>query len=274
MFKVPLLPSRSEKYLYDPKASHNQFYHNVYCKIPEEIFRPLYCEGNGRPGASVRLLCAMRVYKEGGGYSDQEMFEALRFDILVRKSMGLMSLEDKVPTESTYYKFFAAICEYKENTGIDLYEQACKHVTREQMREYNISGRKIRMDSTLIGSNIAHYSRYRIVHSTLVKAVRMPGGEVSAQFSDSVASQLKPLLEENAEHTCYELNGADMRARFLQLGLLVRQVLTEAKAAGLAGFELLERVFGEQYRINAETGGLEAIPSKEISARSVQKLKF
>ena len=90
MFKVPLLPSRSEKYLYDPKASHNQFYHNVYCKIPEEIFRPLYCEGNGRPGASVRLLCAMRVYKEGGGYSDQEMFEALRFDILVRKSMGLM----------------------------------------------------------------------------------------------------------------------------------------------------------------------------------------
>jgi uncharacterized protein YwlG (UPF0340 family) len=85
------------------------------------------------------------------------MFEALRFDILVGKSMGLMSLEDKVPTESTYYKFFAAICEYKENTGIDLYEQACKHVTREQMREYNISGRKIRMDSTLIGSNIAHW---------------------------------------------------------------------------------------------------------------------
>ena len=121
-----------------------------------------------------------------------------------------------------------------------------------------------------LGSNIAHYSRYHIVHSTLVKAVRMPGGEVSAQFSDSVASQLKPLLEENAEHTCYELNAADMRARFLQLGLLVRQVLTEAKAAGLAGFELLERVFGEQYRINAETGGLEAIPSKEISARSVQ----
>ena len=137
MFKVPLLSSRSEKQLYDPKASHNQFYHNVYCKIPEETFRPLYCEGNGRPGASPRILCAMRVYKEGGGYSDHEMFDTLRFDILVRKSMGLMSLEAPVPTESIYYKFFAAICEYKENTGTDLYEQVCKHVTREQMREYN-----------------------------------------------------------------------------------------------------------------------------------------
>ena len=30
-------------------------------------------------------------------------------------------------------------------------------MTREQMREYNISGRKIRMDSTLIGSK----TRYR-----------------------------------------------------------------------------------------------------------------
>ena len=270
MFKVPLLPSRSEKYLYDPKASHNLFYHNVYCKIPEDIFAPLYCTGNGRPNANVRLLVAMRIFKEGGGYSDQEMFEALRFDILVRKSMGLMSLEDKVPTESTYYKFFAAICEYQENTGIDLYEEACNQVTKKQINEYNISARRIRMDSTLIGGNIAHYSRYRIVHTTLVQAVRMLGGEVSSLFSASVSERLKAVLGENAEHTCYELNAADMRVRFLQLGLLVQQVLAEAKAAGLTGFGLLERVFGEQYRTNADTGQLEAVPSKEISARSVQ----
>jgi hypothetical protein len=270
MFKVPLLPSRSEKYLYDPKASHNLFYHNVYCKIPEDIFTPLYCTGNGRPNANVRLLVAMRIFKEGGGYSDQEMFEAMRFDILVRKSMGLMSFEDKVPTESTYYKFFAAICEYQAKTGIDLYEEACKHVTKKQLEEYNISARKIRLDSTLIGGNIAHYSRYRIVHTTLVKAVRMPGNEVSLSFSESVRACLKAVLEENAEHTCYELSTADMRVRFLQLGQLVQQVLAEAKAASLAGFELLERVFGEQYRTNADTGSLEAIPSKEISARSMQ----
>ena len=47
-------------------------------------------------------------------------------------------------------------------------------------------------------------------------------------------------------------------------------MLAEAKAASLPGFELLERVFGEQYRTNAETGELEAVPSKEISARNVQ----
>ena len=164
MFKVPLLPSRSEKYFYDPKASHNLFYHNVYCKIPEDIITPLYSTCNGRPNANVRLLVAMRIFKEGGGYSDQEMFEAMRFDILVRKSMGLMSLEDKVPTESTYYKFYAAICEYQAKTGIDLYEEACNHVTKKQIEEYNISGRRVRMDSTLIGGNIAHYSRYRIAY--------------------------------------------------------------------------------------------------------------
>ena len=38
------------------------------------------------------------------------------------------------------------------------------------------------------------------------------------------------------------------------------QEMFEAKAASLAGFGLLERVFGEQYRTNADTGSLEAIP--------------
>lgn len=270
IFKVPNLPSRSAKLLYDPIASHNLFYRNVYCKIPEDIFRVLYCEGNGAPNANVRLLVAMRIFKEGGGYSDHEMFSALRFDLSVRMSMGLMSLEDKVPTESTYYKFFAAICKYKEKSGRDLYEEAYNHVTRKQIEEYNISGRRVRMDSTLIGCNIAHYSRYQIVHATLVKAVRMLGGDVSSLFSDAVRARLKGVLGENAEHTCYELNAADMRTRFLQLGLLVQKVLAEAKSAGLPGFGLLERVFGEQYRSNAETGELEAVPSKEISARSVQ----
>ena len=159
MFKVPHLPSRAEKFLYDPKAPHNLFYKNVYCKIPEDMFSVLYCEDNGAPNANVRLMVAMRIIKEGGGYSDQELFQFMRFDHLMRCSVGLMSLEDGIPTESTYYKFFAAICAYKEKTGIDLYEEACKEVTRKQIEEYNISGRKVRMDSTLMGSNIAHYSR-------------------------------------------------------------------------------------------------------------------
>ena len=41
MFKVPLLPSRPQKYHYDPKASHNQFYHNVYSEAPVSKF--FYC---------------------------------------------------------------------------------------------------------------------------------------------------------------------------------------------------------------------------------------
>ena len=63
MFKVPQLPARLEKQLYDPLASHNQFYKHVFCKIPEDIFSPLYCAYNGRPNASPRLLFAMCAFK-------------------------------------------------------------------------------------------------------------------------------------------------------------------------------------------------------------------
>ena len=54
MFKVPQLPLRLEKQLYDPLASHNQFYKHVFCKIPEDIFSPLCCADNGRPDAAYR----------------------------------------------------------------------------------------------------------------------------------------------------------------------------------------------------------------------------
>ena len=62
--QAPLLPSRSEKYLYDSKASHNLFYRNVYSNVHESVFAPLYCTGNGHPDSSVRRLVTLRIYKD------------------------------------------------------------------------------------------------------------------------------------------------------------------------------------------------------------------
>jgi hypothetical protein len=42
-----------------------------------------------------------------------------------------------------------------------------KDVTGKQVRIFKIQGRSIRMDSKLIGSNIAWFSRYRIILRTL-----------------------------------------------------------------------------------------------------------
>ena len=53
----------------------------------------------------------------------------------------------------------------------DLFEKCFKQITKEQVKEYRISGKSVRMDSKLISSNIAWYSRYEIIHETFVKSV-------------------------------------------------------------------------------------------------------
>ena len=129
------LGSRASKKYSDPNAWHNQFYSLVTTKIDEEIFKPLFPEGkkSGRPNASIRILVAMSVLKEGFGCSDEDLFEKCEFDLLTRKALGMELLTDVTPSIDTYYLFRRRICEYQERTGIDLmqlcFEQlAGKHV--------------------------------------------------------------------------------------------------------------------------------------------------
>lgn len=117
------LGSRASKKYSAPNAWHNQFYSLVTTKIDDEIFKPLFPEGkkSGRPNASIRILVAMSVLKEGFGCSDEDLFEKCEFDLLTRKALGMELLTDVTPSIDTYYLFRRRICEYQERTGIDLY---------------------------------------------------------------------------------------------------------------------------------------------------------
>ena len=88
------LGSRASKKYSDPNAWHNQFYSLVTTKIDEEIFKPLFPEGkkSGRPNASIRILVAMSVLKEGFGCSDEDLFEKCEFDLLTRKAQNHISV--------------------------------------------------------------------------------------------------------------------------------------------------------------------------------------
>ena len=158
------LGSRASKKYSDPNAWHNQFYSLLTTKIDEEIFKPLFPEGkkSGRPNTSIRLLVAMSVLKEGFGCSDEDLFEKCDSDLLTRKALGLELLTDVTPSIDTYYLFRRRICEYQERTGIDLMQLCFEQLAGNQVRLLKISGKCVRMDSKLIGSNIARQSRYEL----------------------------------------------------------------------------------------------------------------
>ena len=93
------MKGRTAKKYEDPHTWHNEFYQYVTSKIDEETFRPLFKEGNmGAPNASIRILVAMSIPKEGFGCSDEDLFEKCEFDLLVRKALGMGTLEDAAPS--------------------------------------------------------------------------------------------------------------------------------------------------------------------------------
>jgi hypothetical protein len=66
MFSSPvaLLSGRSKNIYEKEDAWHNIFRKEVTMRINEDIFKNLFCQDNGSPNASVRVLVAMMVLKE------------------------------------------------------------------------------------------------------------------------------------------------------------------------------------------------------------------
>ena len=247
LFNSPsdLMCGRESRQYDDPSAWHNKFYREVTSNIDEEIFRPLFTEErddkkDGRPNAPIRILVAMSILKEGSGCSDETLFENCCFNMLYRRALGMVTLKEQCPSIDSYYKLRRRMAEYEEKTGIDLFDKCFKGITRKQALEYRISGKAVRMDSKLISSNIAWYSRYEIIHETLCKQVEKP--EVERIEDQLIREQAFEFLGEDAPKTVYRTDSETMAKRLLTLGIVIDYILTHCKADEKP---LLRRVFGE-----------------------------
>lgn len=264
LFESPsnLMRGRAQKKYDDPKAWHNQFYELVYNNIDEDAFTRLFKDsGMGRPNASIRQLVAIMIMKEGNRRSDEQMFEAVDFDLLVRKAIGLVNISDSAPSLDTYYLLRRRIVDYEDRTGINLIECCFRDVTKAQAVRFSIEGKSVRMDSKLIGSNIAKYSRYRIILTTLQQWAK----EDFYTLNHSLRTKLKPYLDEDAQKTEYRSTSEEMQKRLETLGLLIYEILTFIKAKENL---LLYRVFHEQY--DFADGKVILRDKKQVSAQSVQ----
>lgn len=264
LFESPsnLIRGRALKKYDDANAWHNQFYELVTSNIDEDVFKPLFKEGHmGRSNASISQLVAIMIMKEGNRRSDEQMFEAVDFDLLVRKSLGLVNLSDQAPSLDTYYMLRRRISDYEERTGINLLEHCFKDVTKTQALKFNIRGQSIRMDSKLIGSNIAKYSRYRIILTTL----QMWAKDGLGGLNPSLKKKIQPYLDEDAQKTEYRSTSDEIQQRIESLGAIIYQILVRTKATEEL---LLKRVFNEQYEV--VRGKVSLRDKKQISANSVQ----
>ena len=262
-----LFSGNSLKMYENEQSWHNQFRNQVTMRIDEKIFRPLYCEDNGTPNAPVRVLVAMMVLKEADGLSDQKIFENCRFNLLVRSAIGLHNADDPLPTESTYYLFRKRIQDYAKAKNENLFETAFAQITKGQCAEFEVSGKRIRMDSKLLGSNIAWLSRYELIH----EALRLFYNEIkqSGQLDKATQDRLDDLLKLEGNKIVYICSSEEVKSRLQELGELIYKILPLFSPSSGVYYQTLQRVFNEQYRVDKKKVVV-AREKEEISAKSVQ----
>ena len=133
------------------------------------------------------------VLKEAQGLSDEKLFEDCRFNMLTRSAVGLLKVDAAVPTESTYYLFRKQVAEYAKQGNSNLFDLVFLQITKDQCVEFDVSGKRVRMDSKLLGSNIAWLSRYELVHETLSLFYKQIKG--SSELGKTTEEKLDKLLK-------------------------------------------------------------------------------
>lgn len=264
-----MLKGSTHGYYNNPQAWHNIFRTQIYSRIDESTYKALFNERMGAPNASVRVLISMMILKEAFGWSDSQLFEQCRFNLLVRGALGLFNLNDDIPVESTYYLLRKRIYEYQKQKGEDLIEKTFEAITQGQIKEFNINGQSIRMDSKLIGSNIALFSRYEIIHHTLNQYYKILDKEKQLIFLSIDNHQVKEYLKEEPEKTIYRSTKQEIKLRLQSLGILIYKVIKAFRNDKSEQYQLLCRVFNEQYKLK-EDKEVELRTREEIASDSVQ----
>lgn len=273
MFSSPAsLLSKSDEKIYEDKNSwHNLFYNQVTSRIDENLFKPLFSDGKGSPNASVRTLVAMMILKEANRWSDSQLFEQCGFNLLIKRALGLFNTNDSIPAESTYYLFRKRIVEHEKQGNPNLLEATFTAVTQGQAKEFQVSGRSIRMDSKLLGSNIAWLTRYELIHDTLrLFCSKNAMTELAEVLTLSELELVKSLLSEKGDKFVYRSSGEEVSAKLLDLGLLAYRLVGAFEGSTQEHYATLSRLFKEQFEVSEDKTVIprpkESIPSDSIQS--------
>jgi len=234
----------------------------------------LFDDTMGAPNAPVSLLVAVMILKEAYGWSDLQLFEQCGFNLLVRSALGLVNLNNPVPAESTYYLFRKRVYQHRKITGEDLLQVTFDSLTSGQIEDFQVNGASIRMNSKLLGSNIAFYSRYEVIHRTLCLFYASLKPKATPLMPDAECRQLKEICSEDARKIVYRSTKQDIQNRLQTLGLIINKVLwVYAGYKSNRHYQLLERVFNEHYKTDQDRQ-VHVRPKEEVSSDSLQSPRY
>jgi len=96
-----------------------------------------------------------------------------------------------------YYLFRKRVNQYNREYKEYLFLKTFETITHEQIKEFNVDGKSIRMDNKLFGSNIAWYSRYKIIQKTFAMLCKTLNIKVFLLFNEDDKLEIEHLHTKN-----------------------------------------------------------------------------
>lgn len=179
-----LLTEREKKFL--EKSWAKVFSEKIFPKIDEAPYAVLYSDVASRPNTPVNVIIGCLLLKEYHGISDDEILNALMFDIRYQYALHTTSFTEQPLSDRTLGRFRERCITYEAQTGIDLLHDTITGLAEEMAVLMKVDRSLKRMDSMMVESNIKKMGRLELLYTcvaNLASAVKRKTGSIAEGFT-------------------------------------------------------------------------------------------
>jgi hypothetical protein len=242
------------------------FYADFFSRIDEDHYAVLYSDEPSRPNAPVNVLVGLEVLKAGFGWSDEQLDDQFSYNLQVRYALGYRDVADGHLDLRTVYNFRHRLTNHMQQTGENLLEQTFEQVSDEQIASLKLKTDKLRMDSTLVSSNIRQMSRLQLLVEVLQRVWRLLNETEKEQYK----ADFEAFTRGTSGQYTYHVTPDEVPSRLETIGQLMRRLVDDLAEnySEQMGYKVLARVYAEHFveeeaQIRLKTGS-------ELSANSLQ----
>jgi hypothetical protein len=243
------------------------FYELIYCNINEKDFAPLFsADSSSRPNAPVNALVSSIIMYHKKGWTTEELFENIDFDLRTRTALGLHNLEDTPFCPATFFNFQNRLLNHYVVTGENLIEKIFDSLTVAQLKKLKIKTDIQRMDSFQAISNIRAYSRTQLLVEVLIRLDRI----LSKRHKQKLKKILDPYISQTSSAFVYGLKRTDIPHELQKIADIYHRLYQQLKPSygDTEVFKIFESVYNEHFSI--VTDKIIVRDSKELTSSSLQ----
>lgn len=238
-----LMSDREKRFL--EKSWAKVFAEEIFPLIDEQQFAPMYSTVDSRPNTPVNVTVGALLLREVTGMSDDEMLNAMMFDIRFKVALHTTGMAEQPMSDRTLGRFRARCEAYFKETGKDPLHDCITGMSEKLAKLMKIDRSLRRMDSMMIDSNIKRMTRLELLYNCVARMVKL-----LKKQEVELPDQLRHYLDKEDENLVIYYNKSDDTSAKIEMVLSDVSVLMKLCAGGnydeYNEYQLLLRVLTEQ----------------------------